>query len=80
MIVFLKFLFLLFFVVGVISTTVFPMISRVIFVGVSTIIISIFFRFHVKHFCKNNILILLIERIIVSRETIVIVNENRLLR
>lgn len=77
MIVFLKFLFLLFFVVGVISTTVFPMISRVIFVGVSTIIISIFFRFHVKHFCKNNILILLIERIIVSRETIV--NENRLL-
>jgi len=33
----------------------------------------------VKHFCKNNILILLIERIIVSRETIVIVNENRLL-
>lgn len=78
MIVFLKFLFLLFFVVGVISTTVFPMISRVIFVGVSTIIISIFFRFHVKHFCKNNILILLIERIIVSRETIVIVNENRL--
>lgn len=78
MIVFLKFLFLLFFVVGVISTTVFPMISRVIFVGVSTIIISIFFRFHVKHFYKNNILILLIERIIVSRETIVIVNENRL--
>ena len=77
MIVFLKFLFLLFFVVGVISTTVFPMISRVIFVGVSTIIISIFFRFHVKHFCKNNILILLIERIIVSRETIV--NENRIL-
>lgn len=77
MIIFLKFLFLLFFVVGVISTTVFPMISRVIFVGVSTIIISIFFRFHVKHFCKNNILILLIERIIVSRETIV--NENRLL-
>ena len=77
MIVFLKFLFLLFFVVGVFSTTVFPMISRVIFVGVSTIIISIFFRFHVKHFCKNNILILLIERIIVSRETIV--NENRLL-
>ena len=77
MIVFLKFLFLLFFVVGVISTTVSPMISRVIFVGVSTIIISIFFRFHVKHFCKNNILILLIERIIVSRETIV--NENRLL-
>ena len=34
--------------------------------------------FHVKHFCKNNILFLLIERIIVSRETIVIVNENRL--
>ena len=32
-----------------------------------------------KQFCKNNILILLIERIIVSRETIVIVNENRLL-
>ena len=79
MIVFLKFLFLLSFVVGVISTTVFPMISRVIFVGVSTIIISIFFRFHVKHFYKNNILFLLIERIIVSRETIVIVNQNRLL-
>ena len=79
MIVFLKFLFLLFFVVGVISTTVFPMISRVIFVGVSTIIISIFFRFLVKHFYKNNILFLLIERIIVSRETIVIVNQNELL-
>ena len=25
--------------------------------------------FHVKHFCKNKILFLLIERIIVSRET-----------
>ena len=35
--------------------------------------------FHVKHFCKNKILFLLIERIIVSRETIVIVNQNRLL-
>ena len=35
--------------------------------------------FHVKHFCKNNILFLLIERIIVSRETIVIVNQNELL-
>ena len=33
--------------------------------------------FHVKHFCKNNILFLLIEITIVSRETIV--NENRLL-
>jgi len=55
------------------------MISRVIFVGVSTIIISIFFRFHVKHFYKNNILFLLIERIIVSRETIIIVNQNGLL-
>lgn len=79
MIVFLKFLFLLFFVVGVISTTVSPMISRVIFVAISSIIISIFFRFHVKHFCKNKILLLLIERIIVSRETIIIVNQNGLL-
>ena len=35
--------------------------------------------FHVKYFCKNNILFLLIERIIVSRETIVIVNQNELL-
>ena len=35
--------------------------------------------FHVKHFCKNKILFLLIERIIVSRETIVIVNQNELL-
>lgn len=79
MVVFLKFLFLLFFVVSVISTTLSPMISRVIFVAISSIIISIFFRFHVKHFCKNKILFLLIEKIIVSRETIVIVNQNRLL-
>ena len=35
--------------------------------------------FHVKHFCRNKILFLLIERIIVSRETIVIVNQNELL-
>ena len=35
--------------------------------------------FHVKHFCRNIILFLLIERIIVSRETIVIVNQNGLL-
>ena len=35
--------------------------------------------FHVKHFCRNKILFLLIERIIVSRETIVIVNQNGLL-
>ena len=78
MIVFLKFLFLLFFVVGVISTTVFPMISRVIFVGVSTIIISIFFRFHVKHFVELYYAFMN-RKTIVSRETIVIVNENRLL-
>ena len=35
--------------------------------------------FHVKHFCRNKILFLLIERIIVSRKTIVIVNQNGLL-
>ena len=55
------------------------MVSRIIFASIRSIIISIFFRFHVKHFYKNNILFLLIERIIVSRETIIIVNQNGLL-
>ena len=58
------------------------MISTVMFAGISSIIISIFFRlWNVSRetFCKNKILFLLIERTIVSRETIIIVNQNGLL-
>ena len=58
------------------------MISTVMFVSIISIIIFVFFRLlnvSRETFLWNYILFLLIERIIVSRETIVIVNENRLL-